>query len=509
MARLIRRSVCTSVLAILSLSACSSQSSAPVASAPPAPAPQIYNIVDYGAVPDGKTLSTAAIQKALDACGSAGGGEVLVPPGTFLTAPIQLRSGVNLHLAAGSLLTFSKNHADYPMIVSSFEGRNTVICQSPIWGQDLHDISITGTGTIDGQGQTWRSVKRSKLTEKEWDDLVASGGVTDDDQTTWWPSDSARTGMWDLMKLREKPGPPVISDYAPYKDLLRPTLMLLADCKHVLLQDATFRNSGSWNIHVLDSQDIKVEHVIIFNEIWAQNGDGIDVDSTSNVLIENCTIHAGDDDICLKSGRDEAGRLHATPTQHIVVRNCDIGWGHGGIAIGSEMSGGVRDVEVYNCVMTGTDIPIRFKSARGRGGVVEDIRIHNVAIYKCTSVAILFDMYYQQKNPKPEPVSVRTPIFRDITIRDVTCEGGKQAMSVRGLSELPMNNIVLENVKLACDKGASISNARDFVLRNVQIISASSPALDTYNVTNLTLDHVDAIIQGGRAAQVSAKEGGQ
>jgi DNA sulfur modification protein DndE len=510
MPRLRRTPVLASLSIFLILSACSSQPATPAGNAPAAaPGPKVYDIEDFGAVPDGKTPATAAIQKALDTADAAGGGQVVVPAGTFETAPIQLRSNIDFHLDAGAVLTFSKNHADYPLILSSYEGRQTFICQSPIWGQDLHDISITGPGTIDGQGQTWRQVKRSKLTDQQWNDLVASGGVTDDDQTTWWPSDMARTGMKAFFALREKPGAPQMADYVPYKDLLRPTLMLLANCHHILLQDATFKNSGSWNIHVLDSQDIRVEHANIYNEIWAQNGDGIDVDSCSNVIIENCTIHAGDDDICLKSGRDEAGRLHATPTQHVLIRNCDIYWGHGGIAIGSEMSGGVRDVEAYNCTMTGTDIPLRFKTTRGRGGVVEDIRIHNIAISKVVQVCILFDMYYQQKNPKAEPVSERTPIFRNITIKDVICYSGKRAMSLRGLSELPMNNITLENVKLTCDSGASIADARDFTLRNVQIVTATSPALDTYNTTNLTLDHVDAIVQPGGTGQASAKETAQ
>ncbi|MGA3066994.1 MAG: glycoside hydrolase family 28 protein [Tepidisphaeraceae bacterium] len=502
MAHTFRRCGLSSLLILLGLFACQTQPPAP----PAAAVPKIFNIETFGAVPDGKTPATLAIQKALDACGAAGGGQVIVPAGTFFTAPLSLRSGVDLHLEAGALLTFSKDHKDYPLILSSYEGKETYICQPPIWGQNLTNVSITGPGAIDGQGQTWRTVKRSKLTDQQWNDLVASGGVTDDDQTQWWPSDTSRTDLRKLFAIRAKSGPPNIEDYRPLRDLLRPNLILLADCTHVLLQDATFRNSGSWDIHLLDSSDIAVRHITVHNELWAQNGDGIDVDSCANVLIENSTINAGDDDICLKSGRDEAGRLHARPTQHVIVRNCEIGWGHGGIAIGSETSGGIRDVDVYNCTLTGTDIPIRFKTVRGRGGVVEDIHIHNIAISKVTNTCILFDMYYQEKNPKPEPVSVRTPIFRDITIRDVICYSGKRAINVRGLPELPMNNITLENVRLNCDGGASFSDGRDFVLRNVSITSRTAPALETYNIANLTLDHVDAVVQAAGTPQASAKE---
>ncbi|MGD1277956.1 MAG: glycoside hydrolase family 28 protein [Tepidisphaeraceae bacterium] len=466
----------------------------PAATQPAAQA-KVFNITRFGAVAGGQTLNRSQIQAAIDACGAAGGGRVVVPAGIFLSVPLELRSGVDLHLDGGAVLLFSRDHKDYPLVISSYEGRETVICQAPIFGRDLHDVSITGTGAIDGQGDGWRSVKRNKLTPQQWDALVKSGGVTDQKQEQWWPSESARQGFKALIELRKKPEAPRVEDYEPYRDLLRPNLVLLSNCHRILLQDATFRNSGSWNVHVLDSEDITVRNVVLFNPLYAQNGDGIDVDSCRNVLIEGINVHAGDDDICLKSGRDEQGRKHGRPTENVIIRNCKIGWGHGGIAIGSEMSGGVHNVEVSNCVLDGPDIGLRFKTTRGRGGTVEDIHIHDVTMSGITQTAILFDMYYQTKNPKDEPFSERTPVFRNIVIRNVTCASAHRALELMGLAEQPMSDIRLENVSLAADDGAWINYVKDVTLKNVRIQSKHAPPLQTQNVADLTLDQVDATMQ--------------
>jgi polygalacturonase len=453
----------------------------------------IFNVMDFGAVADGKTPSTIAIQKAIDACGAAGGGRVLIPAGTYLSFPLELRSGVDLHVDAGAIVNFSREHQDYPLIISSYEGRETAICQAPISGNNLHDVSITGDGIFDGQGDSWRMVKRSKLSDAQWDALVKSGGVVDEKKTTWWPSQADRTGFPALAALRKQPGPPNLHDYQPYRDLLRPNLILLTNSHHLLLQGPTFRNSGSWNIHLLDSDDITIRGITVFNPLSAQNGDGIDIDSCKNVLIEKSTIHAGDDDICLKSGRDEEGREHNRPTENVTVRDCTIGWGHG-ISIGSEMSGGVRNVDISNCTMDGTDFGLRFKTTRGRGGVVENIHINHITMAHIVKDAILFDMYYMQKNPQPEPVSERTPIFRNITITDVTCDGAKKALDIRGLSELPMSQLRLQNISLTADTGASISDVQDITLKNVTIQSSVAPAIEYQNAADLHVENLQAIV---------------
>jgi polygalacturonase len=482
------------------------------------PSGKICNIVDFGAMPDGKTLNTIAIQKTIDACNASGGGQVIVPAGTFLTAPLNLCSNLDFHLEAGAILLFSPSRTDYPLVLSSYEDHDEILCQAPITGTNLHDISITGPGTIDGNGQIWRPVRRMKLNDAQWDALVKSGGFVDDgyngstvdmsptseeDRTTWYPSEVARTGMKALNKLRAQPGPPDISKYIAFRDLLRPNLVFLNGCTHITLEGPTFRNSGSWDIHILDGEDITVRNAAIYNELYAQNGDGIDIDSCKNVLIEKDDIHTGDDDICLKSGRDEAGRQHGRPTENVIIRDCKIGWGHGGVSIGSEMSGGVRNVNISNLTMDGTDFGLRFKTTRGRGGIVENIRASHITMTNITRTAILFDMYYMERHPKPEPVSDRTPIFRDIVLSDITCDGARDALQVRGLSELPMNNITLQNVRINSKNGATIDQARDFTLKDVSIHSTTAPAFLAQNTQNLVTENLDAQVVPTPATKAS------
>jgi DNA sulfur modification protein DndE len=214
----------------------------------------------------------------------------------------------------------------------------------------------------------------------------------------------------------------------------------------------------------------------------------------------------GDDAICLKSGRDEEGRRRGKPTENVTVRNCTVLHGHGGVVIGSEMSGGVRNVSVSNCVFRGTDIGLRFKTTRGRGGVVENVDITNVAMHDIVNEAISFDMYYMVKDPRPEPVSERTPAFRQFLIRNVTCDGAKRALLVRGLPEMPIEGITFERVRLSADEGASLVDAENIVLRDVQIRSRKSPPLQVQNVKNLTTDRVDAAVTETAASTAQKPE---
>ncbi|MDP9174551.1 MAG: glycoside hydrolase family 28 protein [Planctomycetota bacterium] len=451
-----------------------------------------FNIVDYGAIADGKTLCSNAINSAITSCDAAGGGRVLVPAGTYLTGPIVLRSGVEFHLDAGAIVLFSRDFDLYPMVAVNWEGRDTIECQSPISGDSLHDVSITGSGVFDGQGDAWRSVKKSKLSGQQWNDLVKTGGLVDENASTWYPSKSAMEGRADLARLRASTRPARMQEYVSFRDLLRPCLLLLSNCRNVRLEGVTFRNSPCWNLHLFCCDNVSVRNVTAFNYLYAQNGDGIDVDSCRNVTIADCTIDAGDDDICLKSGKDEEGRKRGKPTENVTISNCDIGWGHGGVTIGSEMSGGVRNVLVSNCIMKGTDIGLRFKTTRGRGGTVENVSVNNIVMSDITSTAILFDMYYMEKQPHPEPVSERTPIFRQFDIRNVVCRGAKNALEIRGLEELPIEGITLEHVRLTAESGGTIWDGRDITLRDVHIEAKNGPALQTRNVKNLISDPPDS-----------------
>lgn len=470
------------------------------AARPPAGATRAFSIADYGAVADGKAMNTDAFRKAIEACSATGGGRVIVPAGTYLTGPIRLMSKIDLHLEEGAIILFSKRFEDYPLLVNDFEGHQTVTCTSPISGDQLHDVSITGKGILDGQGDAWRPVQKKKLTDEQWQQFLKSGGATNDKGDTWYPSQAAMEGAKTLLKQRQNDKSPRVEDYARFRELLRPCLVLLSNSKNIRFQGVTFRNSPDWNLHLLLDDDITVEHVTLFNPGYAQNGDAIDLDSCRNVLVANCDINAGDDDICLKSGRDEEGRKRGRPTENVTVRNCTVGTGHGGVAIGSEMSGGVRNVFVTNCIFRGTDAGLRFKTTRGRGGVVENINISNIAMYDIHGPAIIFDMYYQVKNPQPEPVSERTPIFRQFKISNVTCEGAKTAMQIRGLPELPIEELTLENLRLTADKGAQLIDAKDVTLRDVHIQSVKDPAFQTTNVQNLTVERLTTQVAKPAAA---------
>lgn len=384
---------------------------------------RVYSITDFGAQGDGKTSNTDAFKKAIDACTAAGGGRVVVPAGTFLTGPIELKSHVDLHVDDGAVILFSRNLNDYPLVPSNWEGRETIMCQSPIYGHDLHDVSITGGGAIDAQGDAWRPVKQGKLTPEQWSALVKSGGYVDESSHTWYPSRTWLTGQGELKRLRESKEPPRPQDYEKVRELLRPSLLLLANCRGVVLDGPTFRNSPSWNLHLLLCDNVALRNLTVYNPAYAQNGDGMDLDACRNVLVADCNIEAGDDGICLKSGRDEQGRRRGRATENVTITRCTVGHAHGGVVIGSEMSGGVRNISVSDCQFHGTDTGLRFKSARGHGGTVENVNVHNILMSDIVKAAITFNMYYMTKSPgeergegpvepAAEPVSEETPVFQ-------------------------------------------------------------------------------------------------
>ncbi len=444
-----------------------------------------WNVLDYGAKPDGITMNTAAFARAIDACAEAGGGQVWVPPGQYLTGPVELRSNIDFHVERGATIVFSRNFADYPLVRTDYEGEEAVRAISPIWGEELHNISITGEGIIDGQGEAWRPVKRFKMTDQQWAELVASGGVVEEESQIWWPTRAAMEGRELVRRLREQSPPADINDYLPARDYLRPNMVKLTRCRHVLLDGPTFRNSPAWNVHLLLCENVAVRNVTILNPWYSANGDALDLESCRNVMVSDSHFDCGDDAICIKSGKDEYGRARGRPSENIAVSNCRVVHGHGGVTIGSEMSGGVRNVSVTNCIFEGTDIGIRFKTTRGRGGIVENIEISNVAMRNIKHEAISLNMYYFVKDPKPEPVSERTPQFRGIHMRNITCDQAERAIEIRGLPEMPIERVILENVRIRATRGALIADARDVRLQGVRLDVTEIPVLACHNVSNL------------------------
>ena len=460
------------------------------------------NIVRLGAVADGTKNNADAINKALVQCSKAGGGTVLVPAGFWLTGPIVLQKGVNLHLAAGALLQFSANPTDYPLVATNWEGVAAIRSQSPISGTDLDNIAITGAGIIDGAGQAWRPVKKSKLTSGQWTTLVKSGGVLSTDQATWYPTAAGLAGA-----SAKRPGVVAegytLENAVAIREFLRPNMLMLTRCQRVLLEGVTFQNSPAWCLHPLLCQHITLRNLTVRNPWYAQNGDGLDLESCRNGLVENCTLDVGDDGICIKSGRDEEGRKRGVPTENIIVRNCTVLHAHGGFVIGSEMSGGARNLFVSNCQFLGTDVGLRFKTARGRGGIVEKIYVTDVNMTNLPGEAILFDMYYSAKDPVPQagesselpvieakPLDEGTPRFRDFHISNVVCRGAETAILIRGLPEMAIRNISIENTVIQANKGLVCIEAEGVTLKNVTFQLRDKTVMTVQNSRNLTLDGI-------------------
>jgi polygalacturonase len=462
------------------------------------------NILRYGAKDDGITLNTKSINDAISACSNKGGGVVLVPAGFWLSGPLVLKSNVNLHLAKNALLQFTKDFKQYKLVEGNWEGLPQMRNESPISATGAENIAITGNGIIDGNGDAWRMVKRDKLTESQWNRLVASGGIVNAESKMWYPSEKTVKGAG--LKNAGAISPEKNQEfYESVKDYLRPNLVVFTNCKRVLLEGVTFQNSAAWNLHPIVCEDLIVRNVYAKNPWYAQNGDGIDLESCKNVLIEGSTFDVGDDGICIKSGRDAEGRKRGIPTENVIVRNSKVYHAHGGFVIGSEMSGGARNIFVYDCSFIGTDIGLRFKTTRGRGGLVEKIFAKNIVMKDIVGEAILFDMYYMAKDPIPLagenreaikekllPVTEETPVFRDFHISNVVCDGAAKALFIRGLPEMSIGDIYLDHLVIQSDKGIDIQEAKNIQLSNVKVISNEKlPLISIHNGNSVSFSKIE------------------
>ncbi|WP_243431536.1 glycoside hydrolase family 28 protein [Algoriphagus lutimaris] len=457
------------------------------------------SIVEFGAVGDGLTKNSDAFKTAIEEVARLGGGKVIVPRGIWLTGPITLLSNINLHLEDGALIIFSEDKDDYPLVETSFEGLNTVRCISPINAYKVENIAITGKGTIDGSGDAWRFVKRGKMTESQWNNLVKSGGIVEG--SNWFPSQSFLDG-YNASSSFNVPDITDLKELEKMKDFLRPVMISIRESKRVLLDGPTFQNSPAWNIHPLMSEDVIIRNLNVRNPWYSQNGDGLDLESCKNVLIYNNTFDVGDDAICIKSGKDKDGRDRAIPTENVIIKNNIVYHGHGGVTVGSEMSSGVKNVHVSNCTFIGTDIGLRFKSTRGRGGVVENIWISNVDMIGIPTEAIGFNMFYTGNSPiieedqseedeareeKKMPVTEETPIFRNISMKNIHVTNSETAAFFMGLPEMKLENVRLENAVLEAKKGITAIDAAGLELINVRVLGTDEVPLTIYNSQGVTV----------------------
>lgn len=399
-----------------------------------------FNARDYSAKGDGKSLETAAINRAVDACAGAGGGVVYLPPGNYLMGTIVLKSHVTLEIAGGARVLGSQHPEDYPPVTNVWEAGQKIIAPL-IYAENAENITITGRGTIDGQGQVWwKPILDAKARNK------SAGGAPA------LASSSAATA--------------------------RPQLIRLVRCRDVVIEKINLTNSPEWNVHPLLCEFVRVDGVTIQTTVPSPNTDGINPESCRNVQIVNCRIDTGDDCITLKSGQNELGRMLGKPDENITIMNCVMLHGHGGVTVGSEMSGGVRNVTVSNCVFQGTDNGIRIKSQRGRGGVVEGLTMTNITMQDVPHPFVITTFYMGKDKPGDVyPVNVGTPRFRDFLFSNITARGATDAGSVTGLRELPVENLTFSNVHIQAATGFTCTNARDISFQDVVINTDTGPAL--------------------------------
>ena len=397
------------------------------------------DMLKSGAKADGKTLNTTLINHTVDRLSQAGGGTLFFPAGTYLTGAIRLKSNITLELEAGATLLFSDNFDDYlPFMEVRHEGVMMKSFSPLISAMDAENITIKGEGTLDGQGKAW------------WTEFFRIY------------VDLEKNGMRELNKyqpLWEREND-VEALYAETNEdwhgtlkrrFFRPPFIQPVRCRRVRIEGVKIINSPFWTVNPEFCDNVVVTGVTIRN-VPSPNTDGINPESCRNVHISDCHISVGDDCITLKSGRDAQARRLGVPCENITITNCTMLSGHGGVVIGSEMSGSVRKVTISNCVFDGTDRGIRIKSTRGRGGVVEDIRVSNIIMSNIKREAVVLNLKYSEM--PVEPMSERTPLFRDISISGLTAVGVKTPVKIVGLEEAPVTDIILRdiNVKNAREK---------------------------------------------------------
>jgi polygalacturonase len=414
---------------------------------------QTYSIIDFGALPDSKELSTTAINKAIETCTQQGGGTVLIPDGTFQTGAIQIKSNVRLHLSDKAILSFSTNPDDYlPVVLTRWEGNDCYNYSSLIYANDAENIAITGKGLLKGNSGAdnwwkWKGLKEYGWVENEPSQLLPH----------------ARPKL----EILNKTNVPVTERVMGEGFYLRPQFINFVNCKNVLLSDFTIENSPFWLIHPLLSENIIVRDLHL-NSL-GPNNDGCNPESCKNVLIENCYFNTGDDCIAIKSGRNSDG-LKTVPSEDIYVRNCFMENGHGGVVMGSEISGGIRNVFVENCQMDSPELErvIRVKTNSNRGGVVENIYVRNCKIGEVKEAILRIDCVYDIKN---EGIDTLYPVVRNVFIDSVQCNRSKFALLIEGIEGkncvygIHVSNCDFEGVL----KENSIKYSSDITLENVLI----------------------------------------
>jgi polygalacturonase len=404
-----------------------------------------FDVTKHGAVGDNKTDCTQAFQKAIAACNAAKGGRVVVPVGEFLTGAIHLKSNVNLHLNSGSTIRFSRDTSKYPLVFTRWEGMELMNFSPFIYAFEQENIGITGEGIIDGNA----------------------------DCEYWWPWKGRGKCGWtagqpnqekdrnQLFAMAEK-GVPVSERIFGEGHYLRPQFIQPYRCKNVLMEGVTLKNSPMWQVHPVLCTNVTVHKMTItgasVNRESGPNTDGCDPESCKDVLIKDCDFSTGDDCIAIKAGRNADGRRVNVPSENIVIQDCRMKDGHGGVTVGSEISGGVRNVFAENCRM---DSP---RNAM-RGGTLENIFVRNIEVGQVAMAGISIDFYYEEGE-----AGKFTPVVRNVDIRKLTANKAQYALYLRGFKNAPIENVRVADCELnGVEKPDVIENVKDLVLHNVRI----------------------------------------
>jgi hypothetical protein len=411
-----------------------------------------FDIRQFGAIEGGTKKCTEAIQKAIAKAAEEGGGRVVVPKGTWLTGAIHLDNNINLYLAKGAELLFSQDPNDYlPAVFSRHEDTECYKFSAFVYANGKHNIGITGEGTLNGQGKPWWSWKKTHQASTER--VIEMGN--------------------DNLPVIERMFDGTNGNF------LRPAFFQPMNCSNVLVEGVTFLYGAFWTITPTYCDTVIVRKVRIKTEGTyghTPNGDGVDPSSSTNVLIEYCEFDTGDDCIAIKSGRDKDGLRVNRPTENVIVRHCVGLRGHGGVVVGSETSGGVRNIYAHDCRFNGTDRIVRVKTARGRGGILENMWFEHLSADTIQMEAIRINMLYTGQRLPAQPISDATPIIRNLHFSDISCMYGRSfALEILGLPERPVENVVFSNISMKAAKGIHCVDADSMRFSDVNVMPSSWP----------------------------------
>lgn len=411
-----------------------------------------FAITDFGATAGGEADCSEAFQTAVAACHKAGGGRVVVPAGRFLTGPIHLKSGVALHLAKDAEVVFSDDFDDYLPPVFVRVGGIELYNYSPlVYARECTDIAITGPGRLNGNAEAWWPWK-SRETRRGFE--MGAAGVPVEQRVFGTPEAA-----------------------------IRPSFVSFVDCRNVLMEDFTIGSGPNWTIHPIYCENVTIRRVQVLTD--GPNNDGIDPDSCRDVLIEDCTFDTGDDCVVLKSGYNQDGWRVARPTENVIMRRCTSKRGHGGLVIGSEMSGNVRHVYMEDCQFEGTDRAIRIKSRADRGGVVEQIYARNLQVKEMLREVVILNMDYG--SDRQELKDAKPPVFRHMQFESIRGEGAPVAVLIQGMPASPIQNIVIKNSQISSTKGVVAKHVRDLRFEEVAVSPDRGPVYDLTDARDVAI----------------------